>query len=169
MEVFVPFFIACVMSLIVFLTIIGPALARREKRIQQAKINQEIERDLRMLITKRRGIEDLAQHSDYQRLAKIIAGRILEYIEMGIAPMKLAVMIQQNLMLDRETVPQKLAPLVDAVRRHVLEGLSGHTLNVYMYTACCLSDHKAGLEKLNQSFLTQGVSKDSFVMNLKLA
>lgn len=169
MEVFVPFFIVCVMSLIVFLTIIDPALARRQKRIQQAKIDQEIERDLRMLITKRRGIEDLAQHSDYQRLAKIIAGRILEYIDMGVAPMKLAVMIQQNLMLDHETVPQKLDPLVDTVRRYVLEGLSGHTLNVYMYTACCLSDHKAGLSKLNESFLTKGVSKDSFVMNLKLA
>lgn len=169
MEISVPFFIVCAVSLIVFLTVISPALARREKRIRQAKIDQEIERDLHKLIKERHAIENLAQHSDYQRLAKIIAGRILEYIDMGVAPMKLAVMIQQNLMLDHETVPQKLAPLVDTVRRYVLEGLSGHTLNVYMYTACCLSDHKVGLEKLNQSFLTRGVSKDSFVMNLKLA
>jgi hypothetical protein len=167
MKVFVPFFISSIVALIVFLVLVSPALARREKRIRQARIDKEIERDLFKLMLGDGVIKALLPHSDHKRLARLIVNRILEYIDMGVAPSKLLKLINA-LELDSLKVGDGAAVLVHHIRQGVLDEVSGHTLNVYMYTACDIREHEQALEKLNQSFLTRG-AKGSFVMNLKLA
>lgn len=151
--------------LIALVVFIRSRIIRREKQAQQAQIDENIENALFRHITEDRyALQKLMEHSKPKRIAKLVAERVLEYIEMGVHPDKL-IRVFSNLQLENVNLKEGEAELTHSIKYHISSEIDTRKLNVYMYTVC--EDHTPGFRELEKTFLVK-TKKDSFVMSLSL-
>lgn len=158
-------FVMVSVLLIALVAFVRSRLIRREKRAQQVRIDQDIENALfRYMTEERAALQKLTKHSEPKRIAKLVAARVLEYIEMGVHPDKL-IRIFSNLQLENVDMKEVEAELANSIKYYISSEINTRKLNVYMYTVC--EDHARGFKELEKTFLAR-TKKDGFVMNLSL-
>lgn len=149
-------------SFVLMKFIVNPIHARRDA----ARIQCEIDRNIEWQIMEgleyphQITIELLAQHSDKQKIARIMAQRIYEYITMGAHPDKLIKVFKSLGLSGATTKSDEEIMLVALIKDYVQKNIS--RTDLANYHSILMSDKSAGLSRLNTTFLVQ-TKKASFV------
>lgn len=141
--------------------------SRKTARKAQQALDKRIEEDLLEIFKGRRAISTLVKHSDQSRIARLVVGRILEYLEFGVSPWSLSVLFERLGLDNSGKLTDEEALLVIKIKQLLHEAIDDFCLNRYYRTATL--DAKEGFGKLNKSFLVENVRKNGFVMDLQLS
>ncbi len=155
-----PLLFIVILALGVFLVmkfVINPAIARKDAKKNQDAIDRNVEWQLMEgndgvdQIT----IELLARHSQKERIARVMAARIREYLYMGAHPEKIVRLFQNLGLFDgpKKVEDIKQIELSALIKHYALQEIEVHELRCYQTTL--FEDQRNGLQKLNKSFLTK--------------
>jgi|GEM_PF-3300232 len=158
------FLIICAIALVMKF-VINPMIARHDGRDAQKGIDRNIEWQLLegLEYPHQITINLLAQYSDKEKIARIMASRIREYLAIGAHPHHLAKLFESLALYDGSKKGTTREIEVAALIKHyVLEDVSRNDLSNYQSTLA--SDTAKGLERLNMSFIVKA-KKCSFLWN----
>lgn len=163
----IPFIILAIIAIAVaFKFILKWSDKRSEIKRQKTIIDPNIER----LITEefsRLTMINITDHSDHQKIARLISARITDEMRLGIHPKQLS-NIFKNLGLFYATQnnwSNEEIALSAMIQQYVLRNIDSHDIEVYEIRF--REDKKQGLEELNRSFLMKA-EKNGLILNLEL-
>ncbi len=128
--------------------------AKSDAKKAQRNLDRNIENQLMDSISDH-SLTFLAQHSDKEKIARILSARIQDLIELGIHPIQLANLFEKLGMSDvpMKTASNKEIEIASLAKQYVLRNIDSHILEVYQITAC--KDVQNGFKKLNNSFMAK--------------
>jgi hypothetical protein len=143
--------IACIVKFV-----INPAIARKDARETQEAVDKNIEcqllegHDYVGQIT----VAVLAKHSDKNRMARIMASRISDYLEMGAHPDCLARLFKNLGLHDGPKKAEDKEIELSALIKHYVNN-SIEVFDLKKYQGTISADKAQGLSKINNSFLVK--------------
>ncbi len=141
-----------IIALIAIIKFIFVLEAKSDAKKAQRNLDRNIENRLMDSISDH-SLTFLAQHSDKEKIARILSARIQDLIELGIHPIQLANLFEKLGMNDipMKTASNKEIEIASLAKQYILRNIDSHTLEVYQSTVC--KDVKNGFNKLNNSFM----------------
>jgi hypothetical protein len=164
----IPFIILAVIVTIVIGFILITRWSEKKSRIKRQKtiIDPNIER-LMIEEFSRLTMVNITEHSNHQKIARLISARIIDEMRLGIHPKQLS-NIFKNLGLFYATQnnwSNEEIALSAMIQQYVLRSIDSHDLKVYEIHFS--ENKKQGLEELNRSFL-MNAENNGLIWDLKL-
>ena len=138
---------------------------KNKKKKNQRKNDQQIEDNF--LFKKEiflSSLETLAQHSDQERVVRLVVGHINDYLTMGVNPLKLGNLLQRFEIFtsSAHTQSSRAIELSAKIQHGILQKLSTYKLDSY----CSLvgKDLEKGMESLCKTFIKK-VGNDMLVVS----
>lgn len=143
-----------IVALIAIIKFIFVLEAKSDAKKAQRNLDRNIENQLMDSISDH-SLNFLAQHSDKEKIARILSARIQDLIELGIHPIQLANLFEKLGMSDvpMKTASNKEIEIAALTKQYILRNIDSHKLGVYQITVS--KDRKNGFEKLNNSFVSK--------------
>jgi hypothetical protein len=141
---------------IVMKFVINPAIARKDAKKAQDAVDRNVEWQLMEGCDHVRDItiDLLARHSEKERIARVMAARIREYLYMGAHPQKIVRLFENLGLYDGPKIAEtKKNELSALIKHYALQDIEVHELRCYQ--SIIFEDQRSGLQKLNKSFLTK--------------